>query len=269
MYNLSQYVINLNPHENVGYSRLESIAESTPLYSVQAPASVMPASYSSMMNFPLFKNFSYNSFLDFNPKTYNFNTNNYILNSPQAEYHFLPDDFLKPGKEGIFIGKAEEIKEFIEEAFERIFEEKFPHDIKISVIDELQFQKLAPHPGTIGLSFNRRKQGLLSEIFVLNDSLGRVMLTIGHELGHVLTETLENKQDEEAKAYAFSLAWMKIIKEHNIANLGDAIVTERPADNGLHNIAFFFVERLMKQGKNVWDVYRGLVGRTIQLSPLF
>ena len=92
------------------------------------------------------------------------------------------------------------------------------------------------------------------------------MLTIGHELGHVLTKTLDNPQDEEAKAYAFSLAWMNVIREYDIAGLADAIVAERPAENGLHNVAFFFVERLIRQGKGVWEVYTGIIQRLISTT---
>src|SRR3989338_4089818 len=96
--------------------------------------------------------------------------------------------------------------------------EPFPVDIVLSVLDEKQFRAIAPHPGTVGLSINRKPHGLLSEIFVLNGSLGRVLLTIGHELGHALSLPLSSPHDEEAKAYAFSLAWMNVIKEHNIAS---------------------------------------------------
>ena len=125
--------------------------------------------------------------------------------------------------------------------------------------------KIAPHPGTIGLSINRGKDGLTSEIFVLNDTLARVLLTLGHELGHVLTQTLDNPHDEEAKAYAFSLVWMKAIKEHDIAGLSDAIVTERPAENGLHNVAFGFVERLLQTGKEVGEIYVELIRKVISI----
>lgn len=182
-----------------------------------------------------------------------------ILASPHPEYHFLPDQFLKPGKGGTFVGKAEEIRFFVEEAFLAIYGEPFPDDFKISVLDTARFRQIAPHPETIGLSFNRRKWGLLSEIFVLEGSLGRVLLTIGHELGHVLTDTLENAHDEEAKAYAFSLVWMKAIQEKNIAGLGNAFISELPAENGLHNVAFRWVQGLVKNGMELWELYREIV----------
>ena len=203
------------------------------------------------------------------------NTNNgslggslgHYLSAPShREYHFQPDEFLKPGKGGKFVGKAEEIREFVEEAFEKMLNCQFPQDIKIAVCAEEQFRKLAPHPGTIGLSINRRKQGLLSEIFVLQGSLGRVLLTVGHELGHVFTGTLEHAQDEEAKAYAFSMAWMDLIKEHNIAGLGNAFVEESPAHNGLHDVAFGFISKMLKQGRKARELWEVLIAGELAVA---
>ena len=193
----------------------------------------------------------------------------YQLPQIRPEYTFSPDSFLKPGKAGKFVGQAEEVKEFVEEAFVKMFKASFPDDIKISVLEDKQFRKLAMNQNTIGLSINRRKAGLLSEIFVFKGSLGQVMLTIGHELGHVLTETLGHPHDEEAKAYAFSLMWMSVIKEENIANLREAIILNNPAENGLHNVAFNFVEKLVKSGKLVKEVYLGLIKNTININVEF
>ncbi len=249
------------------YSRLESIAAHSlydrpaRAYSIRMPY-IMPLSLTSFIPIPL----QYTSKAEF--KRYNADSSSSYASLPpaHAEYHFHPEEFLKPGKEGKFIDQAEEIKEYIVVAFEKIFECPFPHDINITVCNEKEFRKIAPHPGTIGLSINRGKEGLISEIFVLNDSLARVMLTVGHELGHVLTETLPNPHDEEAKAYAFSLVWMKTIKEHDVAGLSDAIVTERPAENGLHNVAFRFVERLLHAGKEVGEIYGELVRRLLSVT---
>ncbi|MBI2666476.1 hypothetical protein HYX13_02595 [Candidatus Woesearchaeota archaeon] len=190
----------------------------------------------------------------------------YLSAPSHTEYHFQPDQFLKPGKEGKFVGQAEDIKEFIIEAFEKMLHSQFPEDIKISVCTEEEFRKIAPHPGTIGLSINRRKQGLLSEIFVLAGPLGRVLLTVGHELGHVFTGTLEHAQDEEAKAYAFSMAWMEVIKEQNIAGLSTAFVEESPAQNGLHDVAFGFVSKLLREGEKAWNVWEGLVSGELAVA---
>lgn len=177
----------------------------------------------------------------------------------QREYHFHPEHFLKPGKEGKFIGKAEDVRPFVEEAFRHMCNEPFPADIMLSVLDEKAFRKIAPHPSTVGLSINRKPYGLVSEIFVLNGSLGRVLLTIGHELGHALSLPLEKPHDEEAKAYAFSLGWMNVVKEHNIAGLQNALVLENPAENGLHNVAFAFVQQQLQQDHNPEEVHSALI----------
>lgn len=280
MYGTSQYSGGCSGSScgSVGYSRLESIAESSPSFNhdsefvynpnisppVQSPvnysiSAINTLNYSFASSSPATNFFSYNPINNFPSLPYKNNSLTYNLFHPQANYNFIPDNFLKLGDWGMFVGKAEEIREHIEQAFELMFHEEFPKDVKVSVLDEEQFRKLAPHSGTLGLSINRRKQGLMSEIFVKNDFLARVLLTVGHELGHVLTETLESSHDEEAKAYAFSLAWIKVIKENDIAGLKSAIVTESPADNGLHNVAFFFVEKMMKRGKRVWDIYQELI----------
>ncbi len=182
-----------------------------------------------------------------------------FLGQAHQEYHFHPQDFLLPGREGKFVGEASQVREFVEEAFLAVFSEHFPSTIKVSVLDEREFRKLAPNPATVGFSFNRLMQGLLSEVFVLQDSLGKVLLTIGHELGHVLSAPLSNPHDEEAKAYAFSLVWMKAIQEQNIAGLQRAFVQELPAENGLHNVAFRWVHGLVKKGMDFWELYREIV----------
>src|SRR3989344_905500 len=183
-----------------------------------------------------------------------------------TEYHFQPDNFLKPGSKSKFVGQAEEIREFIEEAFTKMFDQPFPSNIKVSVLNKENFSQISNSPGTIGLSINRGQQGLISEIFVLNDYLARVMLTFGHELGHVLTPTLTNPKDEEAKAYAFSLLWMQAVKENNIANLGSAIILENPALNGLHDVAFSFLQQSINAGKAVDEIYADLIAGSISIK---
>ena len=183
------------------------------------------------------------------------------------EYHFDPDLFLKPGKDSIFVGNAQKVESFVKQTFELLCNAPFPSNIKLSILEEKEFRKVAPSPQTIGLSLNRTKQGLLSEIFILAGSLGRVMLTIGHELGHVLTPTLPNAHSEEAKAYAFSFLWLQIIKEHNIANLQNALITEIPATNGLHDLAFSFVTKQHQQGREFSEIYEDLIHQKVNLTP--
>ncbi|MDP3733619.1 MAG: hypothetical protein Q8R37_00150 [Nanoarchaeota archaeon] len=267
MYQMSQQYAPVSNTRMGSYSRLESIAQSYQGNVAYAVADSPSVEYSPsfqytapVLNIPAFR---YQGLSQ--ASAYRNNLLPYTVFQSHQEYHFEPDHFLKPGKEGIFVGKAVEIREHIETAFEKMFFRPFPADIKISICNEKEFRAIASSPGVIGLSFNRKRHSLLSEIFVLNDYLGRVMLTIGHELGHVLTETLGNAQNEEAKAYSFSFAWMKTVKEHNIAGLQEAIVLENPAQNGLHNIAFNFVDKELRAGKSAWEVYTEIVEKEINL----
>jgi len=251
-------------------SRLEYLVSSPVKYSIDnsplessAHLSFQP-SYQVALHTPspaLYGSSIYTITSRFNPQGYDSAKEYTRFQKSHTEYHFIPDNFIRLGKEGVFIGDAEEIKPFIEEAFQRMFNLPFPNHINLSVLPETEFRKIAPHPGIIGLSLNRTRDRGISEIFVLRDALARVMLTIGHELGHVLTETLPDQHDEEAKAYAFSLAWMKTVKEYNIANLADALVLENPAHNGLHNVAFTFVQEILDAGREAWQLYLDLIQR--------
>lgn len=264
MYQMSQHYISNNPR------RLEYLVLSDERGNVAYSASRVTSAHN--YDFGMFipseainsiQYFSEDSAL----RTYHHSLKSVYQNpSLQREYHFDPNSFLKPGKEGIFVGKAEEVREHIENAFEKICGYPLPASLKISICNEKQFRTIAPSPNTVGLSINRSQQGLLSEIFVLEGSLGIVMLTLGHEIGHVLTKTLNDPIDEEAKAYSFSLAWIKIIQENNIAGLRDALITEVPAANGLHNIAFNKVLQLLNRGLNAWIIYQQLIGRELSVQ---
>ena len=182
----------------------------------------------------------------------------YELFTPKIEYDFQPEAFLRPGFEGEFVGGAEEMREHIEEAFEELMGESFPSSIRLSVLKDQEFSKMTPSPGVLGLSINRGEQGLISEVFVRAGPLGRVMLTIGHEIGHVLSKPLATAQLEEAKAYAFSFAWMKAIKDKDIAGLASALVIENPAKNGVHDKGLEIVAKGMEE-KEAFEVWQELV----------
>jgi len=199
------------------------------------------------------------------PTPYKTQSESYIHHKIQPEYIFQPDHFLKPSKHPIFVNTTQEVQEYIEETFQELFQQPLPKNIKISILNKKEFQTLTPSPNTVGLSINRSKQNLLSEIFILNDTLPRVLLTIGHELGHILTPTLSNPHDEEAKAYAFSLAWIEVIKEQNIANLSNHIITESPAQNGLHDISYNFIAKIIRTGKTAWELYQEIIKEIISI----
>ncbi|MBW3016725.1 hypothetical protein KY309_03895 [Candidatus Woesearchaeota archaeon] len=154
------------------------------------------------------------------------------------------------------ISNLGEIKDIIHQTFQKITGQDFPEDaIKIKICDEKQFRQFQP-ANVLGISYNKYGKGI-SEIIAVQDHMDRLLLTIGHEIGHVLSPTLPNLKDEEAKAHAFSIAWIETIRENNIGGLRPNIIPN-PAHNGIHDAAFDFVKYLMQTGTSAFDVFKTL-----------
>ena len=212
------------------------------------------AVYSSAPVFTSMETVSYQG----TPSTYT-KQEDYI--TPQtAQYHFPVDDFIT-GKTG-FMGDAELLQSITEEAFEKTMHQPFPNDILITLADADALKQIHKdwHDTIQGFALNRKGHGI-SEVFVRKGELARVLLTLGHEIGHVLSQPLDNVWDEEAKAFAFSLAWMDAIKKHNIAEL-QAVINPRPAQNGLHNVAFDFVVQQV-QNHTPLQIFKKLITKEI------
>lgn len=192
------------------------------------------------------------------------------LQPTTPRYHFVPDNFLNSVPTEFISSRDSQQKEIVgslvQDAFEATTGKKLPKDIMIRICTEKEMKKLHSgwHKGVAGFSINRKGFGM-SEIFVKEDELARLMLTVGHEIGHVLTFPMADAIDEEAKAFAFSLAWMNAVKENNIGGLCEA-VNPMPAKNGLHNVAFDFLAGQMKKGKIAIDVYSELVNGKLSIS---
>lgn len=184
----------------------------------------------------------------------------------QAEtpHHSMQDAFLAPNRPKTpIISNLGEVKSILEKAYRILTGEDFPYDsITLVIADEHDFRTIYESTGgyyqlgIMGFSYNQYGKGI-SEIYVKQDHLDRLLLTLGHELGHVLSPTLPNKQDEEAKAHAFSLAWMETIRDHNIGGLQPNIAVN-PAQNGLHDVAFNFVTYLLNTGATSLDIFKTL-----------
>ncbi len=181
-------------------------------------------------------------------------------NPHQRIVDFNANDFIKSKTR--FIGDAKEIMNYVKETFKLTTGKDLPKDFSLSLVDKKELKQSHDffngkwQEGIEGFCINRKGFGE-SRIFVKKNELAKVMLTIGHEIGHLQSASL-NGIEEEAKAFAFSIEWMNKIKEHNIAGLKNAIVTERPAKNGLHNVAFNFVTKLMQQGMSAMNVFKEL-----------
>ena len=120
-------------------------------------------------------------------------------------------------------------------------------------------------PTVMGLAKNNRGFGM-SQIFVRKGPLDEVMLVVGHELGHVWTIPLKDQHDEEAKAFAFMLAWKDAIVEHDIAGLASSIRIGAPAENGLHNVALACVLDMKERGRDALAMYWDLLKRNLSVK---
>jgi hypothetical protein len=190
--------------------------------------------------------------------------------SNRVEYQsMITSGILRPTRPAVqFIEDAEDIKELITETFTALTGNEFPSTITVRVCDEKEMKKAHTahggvwNDGILGFAINRGKE--TSSIFVKKNDLDALMLTVGHEIGHVLTQTLNNPVDEEAKAFAFELAWAKTIVRHDIGDLGKSFnVDFRPANNGLHDRAFNFIQDKVRRGKTAielfWNIAQGII----------
>lgn len=190
-----------------------------------------------------------------------------------SDHTFTPEILLEPSRPSArFIDDDNEAKSIAAEIFELMTKEKMPSDISISILPFDEFKALHSrfgswNNGILGFSLNGAKK-----IFVKENHLDSLMLVIGHEIGHVFTKTLPNKHDEEAKAFAFSVEWAKTIKKHNVANLGLSIRHDmdfQPARNGLHDIAFSFVDFMVKKGRNAMQLHDDLAKKYVSIFNVF
>lgn len=198
----------------------------------------------------------------------NYSQGTYLQRSTQQEYTVPSTTFLNSNRPLTrFVGDSKEIEDEIKEAFKLTTGKELPQDIIIRVCDKSELRAIHEmnngiwSDGIQGFAINRKGRGI-SEVFVGKGDMAHVMLTLGHEIGHVLTKNLPNPVDEEAKAFAFSMAWMNAIYENNIADL-KVCINPNPAQNGVHNKAFDFVAGRIEQGNKAINIYADLINRKI------
>lgn len=188
------------------------------------------------------------------------------LSKPAEKFEFGADEFLLSNRPATIFVQDEEQSQLtmraVKEAFKLMTKDELPRNLAIHILNEEDFRKAHSmtgqwSEGIMGFSINRQGRGA-NEVFAKKDHFDRLMLTIGHEIGHVMSRTLNNQHDEEAKAFAFSLAWMQTIVKNNIAGLSQNI-NPMPANNGLHNVAFEFVAGMIKKGQSAIDIFTDII----------
>ena len=202
-------------------------------------------------------------------------TNDYKKSSLTKTYYFTPELFLNPIRPSTqFINATEQIQELIEETFSLMIGRKLPKNVSIRVCTKEELKQIHSRlghwdEGIQGFALNDITS---KQIFVKNSHLDALMLTIGHEIGHVYTSRLSNSHDEEAKAFSFAVEWAKTIKKNNIGNLGENIKDDidfNPARNGLHDLAFFFVKKLINNGLRPMQIHWDLVNKYTSLFGFY
>ncbi len=233
------------------HSGLEQIVHYEPTFSY---ARQMPYSFSAF-SAPLYITSAKN-----NP----YKRQDYDAQQPETTTMIMHESFLNPLRPAVqFINDVHQIRGHVEAAFKATTGEDLPKDFTVEVLPEKEFRKIKPE-GVLGFAVNR-KPGK-SSIAVMENELDMMMVVVGHEIGHVLTLPASSPQDEEAKAFAFQFAWTKAIFENNIAGLKRSINAEifRPAQNGVHDVAFSLVQKLTASGRKALEVYgliaSGLIG---------
>lgn len=202
--------------------------------------------------------------------TYSKKVELYFPNQGKKEYH-ATDGFLQVYRPKTqFIEAAGDIEDLVKETFRQTTGKELPENIVIRVLEKEEMKAVHEQNGgqwsdTIqGFSINSNP---VKQVFVKQADLDKVMIVVGHEIGHVLTASLLNAHDEEAKAFAFEFAWIEAIMKHNIGNLKANFTLDlKPANNGLHDVASNFVKKLLNMGKEAIDVYGEIVGRVVCLT---
>ncbi|MBW2987768.1 hypothetical protein KY336_04415 [Candidatus Woesearchaeota archaeon] len=172
---------------------------------------------------------------------------------------FRPGQFLNSSAPKTkFIKATEEVQELVEHTFLELTGKELPC-FNISVCNE---HELRQEHARLGGQWSPGIQGFCNHqtksIFVMENNLAELLLTIGHEIGHLLSDPLPNLIDEEAKAMAFASAWAQTIHDNNIGNLGAHIQMHQPARNGVHNVASNFVNSMLEEGSIAMDVFEQL-----------
>ena len=181
---------------------------------------------------------------------------NYLQNAVNSSYVSHPDVFVKQHCPVRFVDSDDKVQELVQETFSKLTGRELSN-ISIKICDEKEMQRLHPnwHSGILGFSLNL---GVGNMVFVKKESIERLLITIGHEIGHVVSPMLSDSILEEAKAFAFEFAWVKAIKEHDIGGLANCLRPGFPAENGLHDKAFGFVLRNIRNGQEPFELHNNI-----------
>lgn len=177
--------------------------------------------------------------------------------------------FLKDTNQPKFVGTISHLMDDIRHTLRMATNQELPFNLDIKICNEEELSK--EYNQRTNNIWNQTIKGFAThgenkEIFVLADSLDKMMLTLGHEIGHILSPRLINTTTEEAKAFSFEIVWLQTIKIHNILNLAENIDLEKigtPVANGVHDVAFRWINSFMMDGRSPKEIYNDIINGEI------
>jgi hypothetical protein len=214
----------------------------------------------------------------------------YLINS-SIEYKLAKGDYTTQFNTGsvihepeLFLVPGRPMTEFVEEitpAFRKKIELIFklttgnnlPEKILLSILNEVDLEREhSKHSKSWsrdiqGFALNRKHMDDFSNVFVKENPLDMLILTIGHEIGHCLSTAKNDILLEEAKAFAFELAWMKIIHKFDIMGLRKNMNLNilNPTANGVHNVALNFVKSQLNFNREPMDVFKKIIKDEVKI----
>lgn len=107
-----------------------------------------------------------------------------------------------------------------------------------------------------------------NRIYVKRDSLAMMVLSIGHEIGHMITHSLGGL--EEKKAYAFEGWWTDSLLGLGLPYLSkeeiDSIRNKRPSGSKIHEEAFDLVKTWRESGYSCKRLFYKIIAGDLPLS---
>lgn len=188
----------------------------------------------------------------------------------------IPRENTTPYGPDAFCGSARKIGRYIRRAFEATLQAETEVDsgedgiawlnfwageIAVRVVDDLnhhyqKFHGKIPENPLVGFAVREEPRRGLA--FAKSGLLPKVLNSIGHEIGHLITDRLPESVDEEGKAYSFEFAWTYAISDKNIGGIRDVrklLVAPDQKKHPNHHRAFNFVQPCIQQGFDPMKLY--------------
>lgn len=168
---------------------------------------------------------------------------------------------------------SHELSKAVNQIFRLTMGFDLPKNIAISILSSNELKEVHSmhsknwNEEIVGFALNMKHKNETSSVFIRESPIEHLLLTIGHEIGHCLSIAKEDAKIEEAKAFAFELAWMETIHRFNILGLKDSMKISllSPSVNGLHNVALDFVRSKLWENTPL-EVFRKIVNDELNLS---